>query len=130
MAEGSLRASAPGLASRLRTVNAPIVFGDSTVKLDDLAAGEVVVQCWVEVKTAFNAASTNVITLGTAADDDYYLTASDVTEGTPGVYPTGGKGPFRAEPTADVLNVKYAQSGTAATTGSAVAWAVIASVAE
>jgi hypothetical protein len=130
MAEGSLRASAPGDSSALRTVSGDIVFGNSTVTIGDLAAGEVVVQVWCEVVTAFNAGTTNVITVGDGTTGNKYLAAADVTEGTPGVYPTGGKGPFAAETVAGTLTITYAQTGTAASTGAASVYAVIASAPE
>ena len=96
MAAGSLRASAPGEFGSLRLASADIVFGDSAVQdLDTLAIGDVVVQCWIEVVTAFNAASTNVLTLGVAGTVDKYLAAADVTEGTPGGVPDRRQGSVR-----------------------------------
>lgn len=130
MSEGSLRASAPGEYGSTRLVSAPIVFGSTTVALEALAAGDVVVQCWVQVTTAFNAGTTNVITLGDGTTADKYLAAADVTEGTPGVYPTGGKGPFVAETQARTLTATYAQTGTAATTGAGRVYALITSAPE
>ncbi len=130
MAEGSLRASAPGEFSELRTVSGAVVFGSTTVTLDTLAVGDVVVQAWCEVVTAFNAASTNVITLGDGTTGGKYLSSSDVTEGTPGVYPTGGKGPYARETVAGTLTATYAQTGTAATTGAARVYAIIANTPE
>lgn len=130
MAEGSLRASAPGEFSDLRTVSAAVVFGSTAVTLDTLAVGDTVVQCWFEVVTAFNAGTTNVITLGDGTTGNKYLAAADVTEGTPGVYPTGGKGPFAKETVAGTLTATYAQTGTAATTGAGRAWALIANLPE
>jgi len=130
MAEGSLRASAPNEYSQVRTVSAAVVFGSTTVALDTLAAGDVVVRCWFEVVTAFNAGTTNVITLGDGTTGNKYLTSSDVTEGTPGVYPTGGKGPYAAETAAGTLTATYAQTGTAATTGAGRAYAMIANLPE
>lgn len=124
-----LRSSAPGEFGALRLVAATIGFDDTTVELDDLAIGDVVVQCWAQVLTAFNAATTNVLTLGDGTDDDKYLAAADVTEATPAVYPTGGKGPFVAETAAGTLTVTYAQTGTAATTGSARVYALVTSAA-
>jgi hypothetical protein len=124
MAEG-LRASAPGEYGSQRLVSAPIVFGSTAVALGDLAVGDVVISAWVQVTTAFNAGTTNVITLGDGNTPDKYLAAADVTEGTPGVYPTGGKGPFAAETVARTLTATYAQTGTAATTGAARAYAII-----
>lgn len=126
---GTLRESAPGEFGGLRLVAGTINFGDSSVTLDSLAAGDVVVQCWAQVLTAFNAATTNVLIAGNGVTTDKFLAAADVTEATPGVYPTGGKGPFTAETVAGSLVVAYSQSGTAATTGSARVYALITSAA-
>lgn len=120
-----IRSSAPGEYGALRLVAAEITFEDDTVELEDLAIGDVVVQAWAQVTTAFNAATTNVITLGDGTDGDKYLVAADVTEGTPGVYPAGGAGPFAAETTAGTLTATYAQTGTAATTGAAMVYALV-----
>ena len=124
-----LRSSAPGEFGALRLVAVTIGFGDTTKTLDSLAVGDVVVHCWAEVLTAFNAGTTNVLTLGDGTTGNKYLTPSDVTEGTPGVYPSGGKGPFAAETTAGSLTATFAQTGTAATTGSARVYALISSAA-
>ena len=125
----TLRESAPGEFGALRLVAATINFGDSSVAVDSLAVGDVVVRCWAEVLTAFNAGTTNVLTLDDGNTANKYLGTSDVTEGTPGVYPSGGVGPFKAETTARTLTAKYAQTGTAATTGSARVYALITSAA-
>jgi hypothetical protein len=124
-----LRSSAPGEFGATRLVAATIGFGSSTVDLDTLAAGDVVINCWAEVVTAFNAGTTNVLTVGDGTTANKYLAAADVTEGTPGVYPAGGAGPFKAETAAGTLRATYAQTGTAATTGSARVYALITSAA-
>lgn len=123
-----VRSSAPGEYGALRLVSAEILFSVAspfTVKLDDLAAGDVVIDAWAEVITAFNAVTTNVLTLGTAGTADKFLAAGDVAEGTPGA--SARKGPFAAEAAAGVLNAKYTQTGTAATTGRARLYALISS---
>lgn len=125
----TLRGSAPGEYGSLRLVAGTIGFGNSTVVLESLAAGDVIVRCWAQVVTAFNAGTTNVLTLGDGTTGNKYLAASDVTEGTPGVYPTGGIGPFAAETAAGSLTATYAQTGTAATTGSARVYALVTSAA-
>lgn len=117
--------SSPGEYGRVRLVSAEITFEDTTVDLEDLADGDVVAQVWCQVLTAFNAGTTNVITAGNGVTADKFLAAADVTEGTPGVYPTGGKGPFTAETVAGTLRVTYAQTGTAATTGAARIYALV-----
>lgn len=123
-----VRSSAPGEYGELRLVSAEITFSDSTVELEDLTAGDVVVSCWAEVLTAFNAATTNVVTLGDGTTGDKYLAAGDVTEGSTGVTPTGGKGPFAAETAAGTLTATYAQTGTAATAGEARIYALVTSI--
>lgn len=124
-----LRSSSPGEYGATRLVAKTIGFANSTVDLETLAVGDVVVQVWCEVLTVFNAATTNVITVGDGTTADKYLAAADITEGTVGVYPTGGKGPFKAETAAGTLKVTYAQTGTAATTGSARVYALVTSAA-
>jgi hypothetical protein len=125
----TLRESAPGEFGGLRLVAGTIGFAQSSVTLDTLAIGDVVVQCWAQVLTAFNAATTNVLIAGNGVTADKFLAAADVTEGTPGVYPTGGKGPYTAETAAGSLVVAYSQTGTAATTGSARVYALVSSAA-
>jgi hypothetical protein len=123
---GDLRSSAPGEFSDTRLVSAGILFSQTSVSVDDLAVGDVIVRIWVEVLTAFNAGTTNVVTVDDGNTANKYLGASDVTEATPAVYPAGGVGPFKAETAARTLTLKYAQTGTAATTGSARVYALIA----
>jgi hypothetical protein len=124
-----LRSSAPGEFGATRLVAATIAFGTSSVALDTLAIGDVVIQCWAEVLTAFNAGTTNVLTLGDGTTGNKYLAAADVAEGTPGVSPAGGKGPFAAETAAGTLTASFAQTGTAATAGSARVYALVTSAA-
>lgn len=131
MSAGDLRSSAPGNYSSMRLAELPIVFGSvGAQKIDDLAVGEIVVSAWVDVLVAFNAATTNVITVGNTGTADLYLAAGDVNEAALGVTPAGGKGPFTQEAAATALNVTYTQTGAAATAGSARVYVLIASVAE
>lgn len=123
-----VRASAPGSYSQLRLVAGDVVFGSSTVDLDTLAVGDVVVRCWAEVTTAFNAGTTNVLTLGNGVTANKFLAAADVAEGTPGVSPAGGVGPFTAETVAGTLRATFTQTGTAATTGAAKVYGLVASI--
>jgi hypothetical protein len=127
MAE-DVRSSAPGEFGALRLVAASVVFGSSTVDLDTLAVGDVVVRCWAEVTTAFNAGTTNVLTLGNGVVANKFLAAADVTEGATGVTPAGGVGPFTAETVAGTLRATFAQTGTAATTGAAKVYALVSSL--
>lgn len=123
-----LRAAAPGEYGALRLVSGTILYTDTTVALEDLAVGDVVVNCWAEVLTVFNAATTNVITLGNGTTGDKFLAAADVNEGAVGVSPAGGKGPLTAETAAGTLTATYSQSGAAATAGEARIYALVTSV--
>lgn len=95
--------------------------GASTgVLIGTLPAGAHVLQTSVNVKTAFDAGSTNVLVVGTNSSsyNDLMGTAT-VTEGTPGYYASA---PVAAitKPTADLpVYAKYTQTGTAATAGAA-----------
>lgn len=122
-----VRASAPGLYGGLRLVAGTITFEDDTVELEDVGVGDVVINAWVDVTEAFDAGTTNVLTLGDGTAADKYLAAADVTEGSTGVTPAGGAGPFAAETAAGTLTATYAQTGTAATAGSAVVYALVTS---
>lgn len=111
-----------------RLVRAVVTKDSTTVTLGQLKAGEIVRKVWCEVTQAFNAGTTNVLTLGITGTTNKYLDASAITEATPAVYPTGGAGPFAAEAAATALIATYAKTGTAPTTGRAVFYAEIVEV--
>ena len=71
------------------------------------------------IQTAFNAASTNVLILGTTDDDDGFVTSSNAAAGTAGL--KAGTGAILGTPLAAnrVVYAKYTQTGTAATAGKA-----------
>jgi hypothetical protein len=92
----------------------------SGVAIGRLPAGAQVTQALARVKTAFNAGTTNVLTVGTnAASYDNILGAADIAEGAAGnsVAPTANLQEAAAE--IDVV-AKYTQTGTAASQGKAV----------
>lgn len=122
-----VRSSSPGLYGGLRLVAAEITFEDDTVELEDIGVGDVVISAWADVTEAFDAGTTNVVTLGDGTTADKYLAAGDVTEGATGVTPAGGNGPFAAEAAAGTLTATYAQTGTAATAGAATVYALVTS---
>ena len=88
-----------------------------TVEIGTIPAGAVVIGCIVDVITAFNAGTTNVLTVGTAADDDHYVAAGDVDESAAGGTLVADKSEVVSADTA--VYAKYTQSGTAATAGKA-----------
>lgn len=91
--------------------------GASTgVELCKLPANIVVTKATAVVKTAFNAGTTNVLTVGTNSDVDDLLGTSDITEGTAGAYTVNKFAEFT---TAKTVKAKFTETGTDATTGEA-----------
>lgn len=86
-----------------------------------LPMGAFITQILVEIVTAFNAATTNVLTVGTNGTFDNIVGAGDVTEGTVAVTSvTTGLGRSIAAAGDAQIGWKYTQTGTAATAGQAV----------
>jgi hypothetical protein len=102
-------------------VRGRITFSDTGVttgiEIGKIPAGSFVLPPVVNIETAFNAATTNVLVVGTSADDDGYLTNAVSASGVAGVK-TGVTGALLGNNAADVsVLVKYTQTGTAATAG-------------
>ncbi len=96
----------------------PSIATAGKVPLGTLPAGAIITGMLVKVSEVFNAATTNVLTVGTAADDDAVLGATDIDELV--VDTTVTFTGYGYQVTADTaLFIKYAQTGTAATTGAA-----------
>lgn len=88
-----------------------------TVPVLALEKGSIVLRAYVRIETPFNAATTNVLTLGSAADDDGLVTSANAVAGTAGFKEGTG-----AEIGTELANdtqffAKYTQTGTAATAG-------------
>ena len=98
------------------TVNFDDTDIDEGVELCELPAGIIVTKAVAKVNTAFNAATTNVLTVGANDDANDLLGSDDVTEGTAGTYIVNK---FVQYDEAKKVKAKYTQSGTAATAGSA-----------
>lgn len=80
----------------------------------------------VDVKTAFNAATTNTLKVGSKTTADKFAGTADSTLGTAGQYI---KQSFKDVADADCeVYATYAQSGTAATAGEADIYAYVAKV--
>jgi hypothetical protein len=88
------------------------------VPLGTLPEGAIVTGMLVKVTTAFNAATTNVLTVGTAADDDAIIGAADVDETTIATTLTFAGVGYKASAVTPLF-IKYTQTGTAATAGEA-----------
>ena len=95
------------------------VDGALVVAIGTLPAGARFVSAKVNVLTAFNAGTTNTLTVGIASDYDYLL-----TDGHPDVADSETSGNLLDyEPTVDtIVYARYAYTGTAPTTGKAVAY--------
>lgn len=87
-----------------------------TVSLGKIPAGAEVIESTVQVVTAFNAATTNVLVVGDATTADLFVAAGDVNEGAAGTTVVAKYAALTAEK--EVL-AKYTQTGGAATTGQA-----------
>lgn len=129
------RSFAPGSIGVVNVVAAEIDFSAAAARqlLEQLPIGAVIKRCWIEVITAFNAGTSNLLTMGSGAigagtADDYVDT---VTEGTPGVYQGVVTAPIAALAVATDVYVYYTPGDTAATTGKAIAyveWVRIATI--
>src|SRR5690349_21962841 len=92
----------------------------SGIVIGRLPANAQILQALARVRTPFNAATTNVLTVGTNASNyDNILGTADIAEGSVGnnAAPSANLQEVLAE--TDVL-VKYTQTGTAATQGKAI----------
>lgn len=101
-----------------------ITFADGAVTVGVVPTNAIVLRAYAVVTTAFNAATTNVLDIGTSADDDGF--ATDIALGTIGVITadefatSNDMGPMASDTT---LTATYQQTGTAATAG--VAYVVV-----
>jgi hypothetical protein len=91
--------------------------GASTgVELCKLPHDVVITRAVAVVGTAFNAGTTNVLTVGSNDDCDNLLGSSDITEGTAGAYT---ENTFVEAAKGAKIKAKYTQTGTAASAGEA-----------
>jgi hypothetical protein len=120
MAVGRIGSDRQTVGFLRKTVNYNDTGVATGVLMGYLPAGAHILYCSVHVRTAFNAGTTNVLTVGTAGGSNADIAgAATVTEGTPGYY---GGVPVAdiAYPTGDLaIYAQYTQTGTAATTGKA-----------
>lgn len=87
-----------------------------------LPSGAQLLDIIVNVTTAFNAGTTNVLTLGSTSTATQYVAAGDLDETATGavrIAPTAAWGSASKMASDLDLYVKYAQTGTAATAGAA-----------
>jgi hypothetical protein len=106
-----------------KTVNYNDAGISSGVAFDNsLPLGAFISLCMVEIVTAFNAGSTNALTVGTNSSSyNDIVAAGDVDETATGVTAVGrGWGRSLCASAEKVVKAMYAQTGGAATTGEAV----------
>lgn len=89
---------------------------DTGVDLKKLPNNMKITRAVAVIGTAFDAGTTNVLTIGTNDDVDNILGSGDVTEGTAGAY---SKSVFVDGAKGDKIKAKFTQTGTAATAGEA-----------
>lgn len=89
---------------------------DKGVELCELPAGTIITRAVAVVNEAFDAGTTNVLTVGANDDANDLLGSSDVTEGTRGAYIAHK---FVQYDAAQKVKAKFTQTGTAATAGAA-----------
>ena len=97
------------------------------IELAKLPNNAIITRAVAKVTTAFDAGTTNVLTVGTNDDVDNILGSSDVTEGTAGAY---SKQTFVEAAKGAKIKAKYTQTGTAATAGAAEVYIFFVSIPE
>ena len=109
-------------AGQLSAITTTIAYTNTTaVTIGTIPANAQIVDINIDVTTAFNAASTNTVTVGKTGSAAAFVTATDVgTAGRESVATTGVYSAWATVGTSDIdATVTYAQTGTAATTGAA-----------
>lgn len=96
-------------------------IGDTNgLVVGQLPQGAFILRVLVEIVTAFNAATTNVLTVGVDSPPGNLVAAGDVNEGAAGVYEaTRGVGRSLTAAGITTVRAKFAQTGAAATAGQA-----------
>lgn len=89
---------------------------DEGVELCKIPHSVIITRAVAVVQTAFNAGTTNVLTVGANSDADNILGSSDITEGTAGTY---SKQLFLEAAKGASVKAKFTETGTAATAGAA-----------
>jgi hypothetical protein len=93
----------------------------SAVTIATIPAGAQIVDINIDVTTAFNAGTTNTVTVGTSASAASYVTSTSVgSAGRASVATTGVYSAWANTGTSDlVATITYSQTGTAASAGAA-----------
>ena len=115
--------SVTNAAGQLSAITATIAYTDTgAVTIGTLPAGAQIVDINIDVTTAFNAASTNTVTVGKTGSAAAYVASTSVgSAGRISVATTGVYSAWANVGTSDVdyATVTYSQTGTAASAGAA-----------
>ena len=110
------------IGGMLSAVTTTLAYTNATaVTIATIPAGAQIVDINIDVTTAFNAATTNPVTVGTSASAAAYVTSTSVgSTGRASVASTGVYSAWANTGTSDVsATITYSQTGTAATAGAA-----------
>jgi len=110
------------IGGMLSAVTTTIAYTNSTaVTIATIPAGAQIIDINIDVTTAFNAASTNTVTVGTSSSAAAYVASTSVgSAGRISVATTGVYSAWANTGTSDVVaTITYSQTGTAATAGAA-----------
>ena len=108
------------IGGMLSAVTTTIAYTNSTaVTIATLPANAQIQNVHIDVTTAFNAGTTNTVTVGTSASAAAYVTATSVgSAGRASVATTGVYSAWASTGSSDVsATITYSQTGTAATAG-------------
>jgi len=110
------------IGGMLSAVTTTFAYTDATaVTIATIPAGAQIQNIHIDVTTAFNAATTNTVTVGTSASAAAYVTSTSVgSTGRASVASTGVYSAWANTGTSDVsATITYSQTGTAASAGAA-----------
>jgi hypothetical protein len=110
------------IAGVLSAITTTIAFSNtSAVSIGTLPANAQIIDINIDTTTAFNAGTTNTVTVGKTGSAAAFVTATDVgTAGRESVATTGVYSAWATVGTSDIdATVTFAQTGTAATAGAA-----------
>ena len=110
------------IGGMLSAVTTTIAYTNATaVTIATIPAGAQIVNINIDVTTAFNAGTTNTVTVGTSASAAAYVASTSVgATGRASVATTGVYSAWANTGTSDVsATITFSQTGTAATAGAA-----------
>jgi len=110
------------IGGMLSAVTTTFAYTNATaVTIATIPAGAQIVDINIDVTTAFNAGTTNTVTVGTSASAAAYVTSTSVgSAGRASVASTGVYSAWANTGTSDVsATITYSQTGTAASAGAA-----------